>query len=385
MTDIGGGQAGPVPPPDDINSRLDEIAAELAAESQFKEPSAAERARQLRPGPSGKPVRGRNAAKAAMLRQPVASRSEARAAKAKSSRPRQRKRKPDSRTVRRRVTATLVAAVVVAAVPYWVAKTHSNGRSAPRPSTPAARQPPFELADPFAGSPAETFADGADGIVAPAVRTPVGRYTVAEVQSAYAVVRQLLIAANLDPATLAGGRPAAFLRLLTAQQRASVERDLRKTGLAKDGTELSSRSWVTSFAPGTTTLVGSIIKVHGSMRATTAVDDGTHALRIKADYLFVYPVQQAHGPASTRLRIVQRRLVTFDFATWDNPGGALEPWLKDVSGDTANASCDATDGYVHPLFPAGPEPRTRPSGKPIDPYNQSILPPDERCMAVTDT
>ncbi|HXW44891.1 MAG TPA: hypothetical protein VEL03_08900 [Streptosporangiaceae bacterium] len=36
---------GPPFSPDDINSRLDEVAAELASEAHFKEPSAAERAR----------------------------------------------------------------------------------------------------------------------------------------------------------------------------------------------------------------------------------------------------------------------------------------------------------------------------------------------------
>src|ERR1700689_780087 len=41
--------------PDDINSRLAEIAAELASEAKFKEPSAAERARAARAAAAAKP------------------------------------------------------------------------------------------------------------------------------------------------------------------------------------------------------------------------------------------------------------------------------------------------------------------------------------------
>jgi len=50
--------------------------------------------------------------------------------------------------------------------------------------------------------------------------------------------------------------------------------------------------WVTSFAPGTTAFVGTIVKVYGVMRALPAVDGGRHVLRINFNYLFVYPVER---------------------------------------------------------------------------------------------
>jgi hypothetical protein len=78
-----------------------------------------------------------------------------------------------------------------------------------------------------------------------------GPYSAAEVQAAYTEVRKLLIAANLDPATLKG--------------------------------------------------------------------------RIHLDYVFVYPVEPPSLPADW-MRVVDRNYGNVDFATWDDPGGALEPW-----------------------------------------------------------
>ncbi len=45
-------------------------------------------------------------------------------------------------------------------------------------------------------------------------------------------------------------------------------------------------------AAGTTELVGSAIKVHGWMTSAAVQRHGTGVLRIVANYLFVYPVQQ---------------------------------------------------------------------------------------------
>ena len=67
--------------------------------------------------------------------------------------------------------------------------------------------------DPFSGTPAEHWADGAAGITVPAARAH-GPYTVAQVRSAYETTRKMLIAGNLDWPTLRGGAPKAFEKLL---------------------------------------------------------------------------------------------------------------------------------------------------------------------------
>jgi hypothetical protein len=239
--------------------------------------------------------------------------------------------------------------------------------------------------DPFTGSPADGYADGAAGITIPAAGAH-GPYSAAQVQAAYTEVRKLLIASNLDPTTLRGGSPAAFASLLTAQQRTVFTSDLDKTGLNSDGRLRSTRAWVASFAPGTASLIGPVIKVHGTMSAGIAQDGGREVLRVHLDYVFVYPVEPPGLPADW-MRVVARNYSDVDFATWDDPGGALEPWLHQWNyGGTAGARCGINDGFIHPQYPAGPASKVKPSGTPIDPYNQIAPPPaGDICRAATRT
>ena len=290
-----------------------------------------------------------------------------------------------------RTSLTLLLFLVVLAAVGWVLKVDLTARpaaagaratasptakaAASHPATPRA----FPVTDPFAGSPAEHFADGAAGIVPPAPHA-VGRYPAAQVARAYAAVRAMLIAAHLNRRTLLGGTPAAFARLLTSQQRHFFDRHL------DNHSGSSTRYWVTSFAPGSAQLAGSVVKVHGSMKAVTAVDAGNRpVLRVKADYLFVYPVQRPGAPA-TRMRIVVRDVEWVDFAHWDRLGGPLEPWWTPQGGATDGSRCDVNDGYVHPEFRYGAPDHVRPSGRPVDPYNQSVPPTQQKgCHATTGT
>jgi hypothetical protein len=251
------------------------------------------------------------------------------------------------------------------------------------PSAPArAAGPP---ADPFAGSPADTYADGTAGITVPAA-VAHGPYSAAVVQAAYTDVRKLLTAANLDPATLKGGSPTAFADLLTTQERAYFVDRLDQTGLDSKGYQRSTRGWVASFAPGTTSLIGSVIKAHGTMSAGITQISGHEVLRIHLDYVFVYPVEPPGQPGDW-MRVVDRNYGDVDFATWDDPGGALEPDLYLWNGGgTAGARCDVNDGFIHPQFPNGPGSKVKPSGTPVNPYDQSGPPPaGTACRATTGT
>lgn len=245
--------------------------------------------------------------------------------------------------------------------------------SAPRATTAAS---PLTAADPFAGSPAESYASGAAGIVLPAARR-VGQYPAAQVRHAYETVKRLLVASYLNRHTLLGGTPAALARLLIPAQRRDLDQHLDSGG------KRNTRDWVTSFVPGTTQLVGDVIKVHGHMSARAATDPGSRpVLRVRADYLFVYPVQRPGLPL-TRMRIVARAVIEADFAQWDDPGGPPEPWWRPQAA-VAGALCGTTDGYVHPDFPDGTPQRVRPSGVPVNPYDQSRRLP-KNCQATTGT
>ena len=306
-------------------------------------------------------------------------------------------RKRDSRVLA--VLALVAILVVGGGVLAWVRfaapSKHHRPSARPAPSVLATLKvsPPAQLrlvtpngppSSPFAGSPAYTWADGAAGIPVPPARAH-GPYTAAEVLSAYETTRQLLIAGNLNWPTLRGGPPTAFADLLTKQQRQQFLAGLRTTALNKDGTEQNTRAWITSFAPGSTQFVTTVVKVRGRMSASLATDSGSEVLRINFDYLFVYAVEQPGNP-SNWLRIVAQEDGYVDFAQWDDPGGPLEPWYSN-GGSTSGGLCGVRDGYIHPDYPQGPPPSVQPSGKPVNPYSFATpsTGPVNSCQATTGT
>jgi hypothetical protein len=68
----------------------------------------------------------------------------------------------------------------------------------------ASSLPTPTVAAPFLGTPAQSYADGAAGIVIPPAHA-VGNYPAAAVAAAYQMTKRLLIAANLNGPTLNGG------------------------------------------------------------------------------------------------------------------------------------------------------------------------------------
>jgi hypothetical protein len=354
---------------DEIDRKLRELTEEISAASRIHEPSAAERAR-------------------------AAAKREKRPRRQRPPRP-----KRPSRAGPFVAWAIAVAALAVAGAVVWYHFHPSPSalndtqpvRNGPVPNSSASivSSPPNVAAgppaDPFAGSPADHWADGAAGIVVPSARSH-GQFTAAQVQAAYQDTRKILIAGNLDWPTLHGGAPTAFADLLISQQRGDFIRGLDKIGRDSRGFPLSSRSWVTSFAPGTTSFVTTAVKVHGSMSAGETVFSGKTALRVQVDYLFVYVVEPPGHPDDW-MRIVVQNDNTVDFAQWDDPGGPLEPWMESSAGSTAGEQCGMTDGYVHPAYPNGAQSGVRPSGAPINPYSTAPLPTSSSyvCRATTGT
>ena len=221
--------------------------------------------------------------------------------------------------------------------------------------------------DPFQGTPADKWANGAAGIILPAAK-PIGRYSATQVEDAYQTTKKLLIAAALDKQTLNGGAPTAFAKLLTQQQRNQFLGALNKIGLDKYGSAISTRGMIMQFAPGTTRFIGSVIKVHGSMSATATKDRyGQPVLRIAIDYLAVYPVEPPRAPADW-MRVVAQFDGPVDFGDWQDAETPFEPWWS-AGPAPAGGRCGMKDGYVHPDFPGGPQDSVRPSGPPENPYS----------------
>lgn len=255
-------------------------------------------------------------------------------------------------------------------------KAAQNGKAAEplpaetaRPSAPPSALYPDRptLKEPFKGSPALQWADGAAGIEVP-VAEAVGGMSKEQVADALEKAKQFLVAANLDPATLRGERPAAALALLDPkleEQLGRLEGSLTAPTKENDPLHLFSRVKPAELKPA-----GDVVKVRGRMWVEPGKEAGQ--ANVLADYTFVYPFVKAKPGAEQVERTVVRREITFSIADprkWQATAGKI--WLEKFNVDLANSACDVYDGFLHPAFdedtPTGPAP----SGTPVDPYDRS--------------
>jgi hypothetical protein len=344
--------------PDDSGSKFDqELQALLtgdALEARFKELSAEERERQAK-----------EASKEAQRRQKTAHKGQ------RKEQRKARRRRRNRRMLRWSAWSVSVIVLAGACVFAYLRFGHSASATG-SPSLLPALSPDFQTgppADPFQGTPADKWADNAPGITVPAAKA-VGPFSAAQVAAAYQTTKKLLIAANLDPKTLAGGKPTAFAALLgTKQQRAQFLGGLNAKGLVKGKVQRanSTRIMVVSFAPGSTQFIGNVIKVHGTMSAHAVTDSGTPELDINVNYIFVYPIEPPGRPTDW-MRFFASDYDSYAFAQFDDPGGPLEVWDQSVVG-TYGAVCYTTDGYDYPDYPSMRVPNPKQAGKPVDPYN----------------
>ncbi|MGW2862683.1 hypothetical protein [Streptomyces sp. NPDC001205] len=222
------------------------------------------------------------------------------------------------------------------------------------------------LKEPFRGSPAAQYADGAAGIELPEA-TALGGLSKEQVAAALARTRDVLIDADLNPGTLRGGRPEAALALIDPLQH-DVLGDLT-TALAKPDKEHDPLNFFSRFDPNRVRLVGDVIKTRGRM---TFSKDARSGVVVHADYTFVYPVVKAAPGSQEVARTIVRRILDVqapDPSVMRSTAGKL--WITNYDVDIANSQCAVYDGYLHPEFadetPSGPSP----SGSALDPYDRS--------------
>ncbi|MER5888385.1 hypothetical protein ABT160_31575 [Streptomyces sp. NPDC001941] len=292
-------------------------------------------------------------------------------------------RGPTARPRRRRrwlaVVGVLLAALaaLIAMKPSLVtdlvsADGPSAGPSALPPETAAPSAPPPSddpeeptLKEPFRGSPAERYADGAAGIELPAARA-VGALSAGEVAKALARAKDFLVDANLDPETLRGGSPETALALVDPKQRGQL--DGMNRALRTPTTDNDPLSYFSRFDPQVT-LAGPVVKTRGRM---TYAPDGKGGLTIHTDFTFVYPLVKSTPGATEVARTIVRRVIDFEAlnpAKYQATPGRLA--LGKVSQDTGNSECGTHDGFLHPRFPSDAPTGPTPSGTPVDPYDRS--------------
>ncbi|MGW7435476.1 hypothetical protein [Streptomyces sp. NPDC054849] len=239
-----------------------------------------------------------------------------------------------------------------------------------RPTTPPPSAPPDQptLQEPFRGSPALQWADGAAGIELPEA-TAVNGVSRELVAQGLERTKQFLVLANLDPATLRGERPTAALEMIDPGQRPMLDR--LEGALDHPGREADPLQVFTRANPAQVRLAGDVVKVRGRM--TVEAGESPGQVDVLVDYTFVYPLVQAKSGAEEVSRTIVRRQMEFTFADprkWRVQAGMIQvgPYRYDI----ANSECFVYDGYVHPVFrdaPAADGPP--PSGPPRDPYDRS--------------
>ncbi|MEU7854527.1 hypothetical protein [Nonomuraea sp. NPDC049141] len=217
-------------------------------------------------------------------------------------------------------------------------------------------------ADPFEGSPAEKYADGAAGFVMPKAKA-IGGVSKKDVAKALDRTRELMAAAYLDHKTLMGGKPTAFVKLLDREQRVWFRKNLDPRKKGKDDPD--SRGWVISFAPKTAQLSTDVIKVNGRTTLTKARKYGRNGALVKLNYIITYAVHRPGAPATTIRLVAHPTGSVFVF----REAGELVLWLANWGYSSTPARCDVDDAFIHPDYPDSAPDAVEPTGPPSDPYD----------------
>ncbi|MEV7023213.1 hypothetical protein [Kitasatospora sp. NPDC093558] len=261
---------------------------------------------------------------------------------------------------------------------------------------------------PWAGSPAESWPTGAAGIELPAAKA-IGVFDEDDVGGQLKLVKDFLVAANLDPQVIAGGRPDAALALMDREAQVKPTH-----ALDAPSDETNPGSWFSRFDGRDAIPVGDTVKVKGW---TTLSDDGDRGVLVHTDYTFVYALRP--GPDAAKLAAQEPSATphpTAPHPTAPAPpvDGTAKPvgWTVttagDVAGDTGiartivrrvtdfrfydpgkyransqkinisktnsrfgNSSCTLHDGFFHPSFPQFSRPHPEQTGPTHDPYDNS--------------
>jgi hypothetical protein len=253
--------------------------------------------------------------------------------------------KPASRRRSRRaiaIIAVAIALVVVAAglfgtriLGVWGPDSEPSAEPTPTPSPTASAAP-----SPFDGTPAENFAEGADGIVLPEAEA-IGDFTADQVAEALEQVRDALIAARLDRSMLVDHDLETFISLLIADQQPGLRDAVDSAEFGAFPTQIAVDASPASAPP----------RVQGSFsyEATDAGPDRP-ILEVVTRFAWVYAFEATDSGSGSgyRLVVVREELV------WQVRD---EPWIESSQGlslytvavQAWGVDCDAyDDGLLNP-------------------------------------
>ncbi|MFT7837515.1 hypothetical protein Q5530_15335 [Saccharothrix sp. BKS2] len=208
---------------------------------------------------------------------------------------------------------------------------------ATRSDEPAA----FDPDEPFAGTTATAWADGAEGVVPP-VAEPVGGFGAEQVADAYARVRQAVVTARLDRRVVAEHDLEPLFALFAPDLRDSLR-------TLFDGRNDGEAALVATRADRGARLSGAEPKVRGEMVAEAGP---AGELVVRTDYTIAYAFdtdrpEAVRGPldavAVARFRV--------RYAVRSGSPGVEGLWADDSAGTLHSIACSAAKrGYLAPAL-----------------------------------
>jgi hypothetical protein len=250
---------------------------------------------------------------------------------------------PSRATGRRRwLLVILAAAVVVVLVAVGLVGGRLLGFWGPDDdpaAQPTASPTPTGPPSPFAGTPAEDFAEGADGIELPQAEA-VGDYTADQVAEALEQVREALIAARLDESMLVDHNPTAFLAALAPDHRPAQQRVFDEAAFAEFATQVAEDAQLAPEIP----------RVAGDLSYEAATAEGDLAvIEVTSRFVWVYAFETADDQFGGDLVVVRDELVWVfqEGYPWTEDSQGL--WLADEAAGVWGADCDTVaDGELLP-------------------------------------
>lgn len=200
----------------------------------------------------------------------------------------------------------------------------------------------FDVADPFASTPAATWADGAAGIIPPEPKA-VGGFSAQRVAEATQRVRDVLVASRLDPRMLVNHDPTGYLDMLAPDARRQLEPLF-------GGRELEVQSLVSLIAPGNT-LLPVAPKVSGSM---SVAPGEAGELIVHTNYVFAYafePKGKLRLADAMNTIVVVRADVDYVMRMGNRwAEGSRGLWFGPATGFGYSIGCDAyRKGFLAPV------------------------------------
>jgi hypothetical protein len=240
---------------------------------------------------------------------------------------------------RRRLVLILAVALVIVLVAAGVVGTRILGVWGDEPEPQATASPSPEVPSPFAGTPAEDFPEGADGVVLPPAE-PVGDFTAEQVADALEQVRAALIAARLDSSMLVEHDPDGFLAVLARDLRPVLDQAFQSEESGAFATQVAEDA---PLVPAPPRVMGTM-----SFEATTAERD-LPVIKVTTRFAWVYAFGPTDSQVDGDLAVIRDELV-WQLALgdpWTETSQGL--WLVEQASRAWGADCDAyEDGVLHP-------------------------------------